>query len=167
VAPPTQRLCGDREAASVALVLVTILAVFVAIQPILPANTEPFSELGILGPNQVLGGYPTSVVAGTPFLLYGYIGDHEGVSGYYQYLVKAGNHTTQVSNSTYAQAPVIFSYSRVLENNQSATFPLTLTLTNPGTNVRLIFELWSYNVTSSSYGYTGLWNQLLINVTSR
>jgi hypothetical protein len=46
------------------------------------------------------------------------------------------------------------------------TFPLTLALTNQGTNVRLIFELWAYNATSSSYGYTGLWNQLLLNVTS-
>ncbi len=156
----------DRGAASIALVLVTVLAVFAAIQPILPANSEPFSELGILGPNQTIGGYPTSVVAGGQFLLYGYIGDHEGASSYYQLIVKVGNETTQVSNSTYAQAPVISTYYRVLENNQSATFPLSLTLSSQGTNVRLIFELWSYDVTTSSYAYTGLWNQLFLNVTS-
>ena len=156
----------DKETASIALVLVTVLAVFAAIQPILPANSEPFSELGVLGPNQTIGGYPTSVVAGHSFLLYGYIGNHEGASGYYQFLVKVGNQTTQVSNSTYAQAPLIFTYSHVLENNRSTTFPMTLTLGNKGTNVRLIFELWSLDVTSSSYSYTGLWNQLLLNVTS-
>ena len=156
----------DKEAASIALVLITVLAVFAAIQPIIPANNEPFSELGVLGPNQVLGGYPTSVVTGSPFQLYGYIGNHEGVSSYYEFLVKVGNQTTQVSNSTSAQVPVVFTYSQVLDNNQTTTFPLTLMLSNPGTNVRLIFELWSYNVTSSSYGYTGLWNQLLLNVTS-
>jgi len=156
----------DRETASVALVLVTVLAVFAAIQPLLPANTEPFSEIGVLGPTQAIGGYPTSVLAGTPIMLYGYIGNHEGVSGYYEFLVKAGNETTQISNSTYARAPVIFTYSHVLDNNQSTTFPLTLTLSNAGTNVRLIFELWSYNVTSASYYYAGLWNQLLLNVTS-
>ena len=156
----------DKETASVALVLVTVLAVFAAVQPILPTNSQPFSELGILGPTQTIGGYPTSVGAGSPFLVYGYIGNHEGVSSYYQFLVKVGNQTTQISNSTYAQAPVIFTYSRILENNQSTTFPLTLALTSQGTNVRLIFELWSYDVTSSSYVYTGLWNQLLLNVTS-
>jgi|SRR5580658_2200788 uncharacterized membrane protein len=156
----------DRETASIALVLVTVLAVFAAIQPILPANSEPFSELGVLGPGQQIGGYPTSVVAGSPLHLYGYVGNHEGVSTYYQLLVKVGNQTTQVSNSTYAQAPIIFTYSQVLENNQTITFPLTLTLGNPGTDVRLIFELWSYNVNSASFGYTGLWNQLLLNVTS-
>jgi uncharacterized membrane protein len=156
----------DKETASIALVLVTVLAVFAAVQPILPANSEAFSEIGVLGPSQTIGGYPTSVVAGSPIHLYGYIGNHEGVSSYYQFLVKVGNQTTQVSNSTYAQAPVILTYSRVLENNQSATFPLDLTLRSQGTNVRLIFELWSYDVTTSSYAYTGLWNQLFLNVTS-
>jgi uncharacterized membrane protein len=157
----------DKETAGIALAVITILAVFAAIQPILPVNVEPFSELGVLGPSQNIGGYPTSVVAGNPFLLYGYIGDHEGESGYYQFLVKVGNQTTQVSKSTYALAPVIFTYSHVLDNNQSTIFPLNLTLTSPGTNVRLIFELWSYSVSTSSYTYTGLWNQLFLNVTSR
>jgi len=157
----------DKEAASIALVLMTVLAVFAAVQPILPAGSQPFSELGVLGPNQTIGGYPTSVAAGSPFLLYGYIGDHQGASTFYQLLVKAGNQSTQVSNSTFAQAPVIFTYSRVLESNQSITFPMNLTVSSPGTDVRLIFELWSYNVANSSYAYTGLWNQLFLNVTSR
>lgn len=156
----------DKETGGIALVLVTVLAVFAAVQPLLPSNAEPFSELGVLGPGEAIGGYPTSVAAGGPFLLYGYIGNHEGISTYYQLLVKAGNQTTSVSNSTYARAPVIFTYTRVLDNNQSTTIPLNLTLGEQGTNVRLIFELWSYNVTSSSFGYTGLWNQLLLNVTS-
>jgi len=157
----------DKETAGIALVLVTVLAVFAAVQPILPPSSQPFSELGVLGPNQTIGGYPTSVPAGSPFLLYGYIGDHEGTSSFYQVLVKAGNQTTHVSNSTFAQAPVIFTYSRVLGNNQTTTFPMNLTLSSPGTNVRLIFELWSYDVANSTYAYTGLWNQLFLNVTSR
>jgi uncharacterized membrane protein len=157
----------DKETAGIALVLVTVLAVFAAIQPVLPANNQPFSELGVLGPSQTIGGYPTSAVAGNPFLLYGYIGNHEGASSYYQFLVKVGNQTTQISNSSFAQAPVVFTYSQVLGNNQSKTFPVNLTLSSQGTNVRVIFELWSYNVTTSSYAYTGLWNQLLLNVTSR
>jgi len=156
----------DKETATVALAVVTVLAVFAAVEPIIPANGQPFSELGVLGPGQTIGGYPTSVAEGSPIHLYGYIGNHEGVSSYYQLLVKVGNQTTQVSNSTFAQAPVIFTYSHVLANNESTTFPLTLTLASPGTNVRLIFELWSYDVSTSSYAYTGLWNQLFLNVTS-
>lgn len=156
----------DKETATIALALVTVLAVFAAIQPILPASSQPFSELGVLGPNRAIGGYPTTVAAGQPFLLYGYVGNHEGASSYYQFLVKVGDQTTQISNSTFAQAPVIFTHSQILENNQSTTFPLNLTLRSQGTNVRLVFELWSFNATTSSYVYTGLWNQLLLNVTS-
>ena len=156
----------DKEAASIALVLVTVLAVFAAVQPIVPANNQPFSELGVLGPNQQISGYPTSVVAGSQFLLYGYIGNHEGALSFYEFLVKVGNQTTQISNSTYAQAPVIYTYSRVLENNESTIFPMMLTLSKPGTNVRIIFELWTYDVKTASYGYAGLWNQLFLNVTS-
>lgn len=156
----------DKETGSVALVLIAILAIFAVVQPLLPAINQPFSELGVLGPGQTIGEYPTSVVAGQPFLLYGYIGNHEGTASYYQLLVKLGNQTTQISNSTYAQAPIIFRYSRVLDDNKSVTFPLNLVVTKPGTNLRLIFELWSYNVTESRYTYTGLWNQLWLNATS-
>jgi uncharacterized membrane protein len=155
----------NRENAGLALALVTVLAVLAAVQPIIPANGEPFSELGVLGPSQTLAGYPTSVTAGSSFLLYGYIGNHEGASSYYQLLVKAGDQGTQVTNSTYAQAPVIFAYSKVLGDNQSTTFPMTLALSSQGTNVRLIFELWSFDVATSSFVYTGLWDQLLLNVT--
>ena len=156
----------DRETASVALVLVTALLVFAAVQPILPGNQEQFSELGVLGPAQTIGGYPTNVAAGSPFLLYGYIGNHEGTASLYQLLVKVGNESTVVSNSTYARAPTILSYTHVLGQNQSVTFPLNLTLSQPGSGIRLVFELWTYDVTNASYQYSGLWNQLFLNVTS-
>ena len=39
---------------------------------------EPFSELGILGPNMKLGDYPRMVYLGENIDLYLYIGNHEG-----------------------------------------------------------------------------------------
>ncbi|MDG6906026.1 MAG: DUF1616 domain-containing protein [Nitrososphaerota archaeon] len=155
----------DKETATIALVLVAILAIFVAIQPILPSNPERFSELGVLGPNQTIANYPTSLSTGQSFLLYGYIGNHEGAVDYYQMLIKLGNQTTQISNQTSSTAPLIGSYSQVIDNNQSVTFPINLSINETGTNLKLIFELWSYNVTTSSLEYTGLWNQLYVNVT--
>jgi len=41
-----------------------------------------------------------------------------------------------------------------------------LSVNRSGTNTRIIFELWSYNVPNSGFEYTGLWNQILLNVTS-
>lgn len=155
----------DKETSTIVLVLVTILLVFLAIQPMIPSNAERFSELGVLGPNQQISNYPTNIVAGQRFSLYGYVGNHEGVVAYYTVMVKLGNTTTEVGNSTSAAAPLISSYSQILENNQSWTFPIEMSINNTGTNLKLIFELWMYNTTSANFEYTGLWNQLYINVT--
>lgn len=157
----------DKETATIALALVTVLAIFVAVQPILPSNAESFSELGILGPNQKIGGYPTTLTVGEQFQLYGYVGNHEGVVSYYQVFVKLGNQSTEISNSTYARAAVISSYYLVLNDNQSTTFPMQLSIAQAGTNQRVIFELWSFNATASQFSYTGLFGQLWINVTAK
>src|SRR5713101_9046879 len=105
----------DRETSTLALVLVTILAVFVAVQPLIPSYAEPFSELGILGRTKTLGGYPTNLISGQGFILYGYVGNHEGVVTYYKVIVKLGNQDTVVSNSTYANVPTLSAYSLVLD----------------------------------------------------
>lgn len=155
----------DRETNTIVLVLVTMLLVFLAVQPIIPSYGEKFSELGVLGPNKTISNYPTSVLAGETVSLYGYVGNHEGYVAYYTVMVKLGNSTTHVSNSTSATAPLIANYSRVLDNNQSWVFPIDISVNKTGTNLKLIFELWMYNATASEFEYTGLWNQLYINVT--
>lgn len=155
----------DKEVGTIALVLITILAIFVAVQPLIPSNSQTFSELGVLGPNQTIANYPTSLVTGQHFLLYGYVGNHEGTAYYYKVMIKLGDQSTEISNSTSASAPLIATYSHVLDNNQSWTFPIDLSLNKTGTNLKLIFELWTYNFTTSSFQYNGLWTQLYVNVT--
>src|SRR5487761_998092 len=156
---------ANRDTASIVLVVVTILAVFAVIQPLIPSNSQKFSELGVLGPNQTISGYPTRVTVGQQISLYGYGGTHLGEPSYYQVLVKLGNQSTLISNSTSASAPELAGYYQALANNQSWIFPINLTLNKSGTNQRIIFELWMYNDTTSSFTYTGLWNQIWINVT--
>jgi len=156
----------DRDTAVLALAVVTMFAVLAAVYPIIPTYGEPFSELGVLGPGQVIGGYPTTVTAGQQFKLYVYVGNHEGIVGYYQVLVKEGNQGTVISNSTAANLPPVMSSSLVLEDNSSTTFPLTISMSTTGLNQRLIFELWMFNTTTTSFAYTGLWDQIWINVTA-
>ena len=156
----------DRETSGLALAVVTILAVLAAVYPILPANGEQFSELGVLGPGQKIGGYPTLVAVGQSFNLYVYVGNHEGESAYYQVLVKEGNLATAISNSTAANLPPVVNESLILGDNASTTFPVSLSMNTAGINQRLIFELWMLNTTSTSFAYTGLWNQIWLNVSS-
>ncbi len=156
----------DRETATMALAVVTILAVFVAVSPLLPASGERFSEIGVLGPDQKIGGYPTTVVAGHNFSLFGYVGNHEGTVSYYQVMVKAGNQSTVISNSTSANLPPVFTHYLVLADNSSTVFPMILSMPHQGLQQRLIIELWMYNSTTSQFSYTGLYNQIWMNVTS-
>lgn len=156
----------DRDTAVLALAVVAMLGVLAAVYPILPSNGEPFSELGVLGPGQKIGGYPTSVAVGENFTLYVYVGNHEGGPDYYQVLVKEGNQGTVVSNSTAADLPPVSNYSLVLGDNSNATFPATLSMPTAGLNQRLIFELWMFNSTTMTFGYTGLYNQIWVNVTA-
>jgi len=146
--------------------VVTILAVLAAVYPILPASSEPFSELGVLGPGQRIGGYPTLVAIRQQFTLYVYVGNHEGEANYYQVLVKEGNQATIISNSTDASLPPVLTNSVVLGDNSSTVFPVILSMSSVGLDQRLIFELWMFNSTSSSFGYTGLWNQIWLNVSA-
>lgn len=156
----------DKETGTLALAVITMLAVLVAVSPLLPASQEQFSELGVLGPSQEIGGYPTSVAAGQQIQLYTYVGNHEGVVGYYEVFVKVGNQSTAISNSTSAQARVLFNHFLVLSDNASTTFPVMVSIPSPGLEQRLIFELWLYNSTTSDFAYTGLFGQLWLNVTS-
>ena len=156
----------DRETAALALAVVTVLAVLAAVYPILPSNGEAFSELGVLGPGQNIGGYPTTVTVGQGFSLYVYVGNHEGGAEYYQVLVKEGNQGTVVSNSTSADLPAVQSNSLVLRDNSSTTFPVSLSMSTAGVEQRLIFELWMFNSSTGDFAYTGLWNSLWMNVTA-
>ena len=143
-----------------------MLAVLAAIYPILPANGESFSELGVLGPGQKIAGYPTTVSVGQQFTLYVYVGNHEGMATYYQVLVKEGNQATVISNSTSASLPPVLTRSLVLEDNSSSIFPVNLSMTTAGLNQRLIFELWMFNSTTAGFAYTGLFDQIWMNVTA-
>ena len=155
----------NRQVGIAVLASITILIIVATVQPLLPLREETFSELGVLGPNQTLGEYPTRVVVNQSFLLYGLVGNHEGMVENYQLLVKLGNQSTLVTNTTYANAPILATYWRIIDANQNWSFPMNLTISRSGMNTKLIFELWSYDLSTYSFAYKGLWNQILMNVT--
>src|SRR5712692_2773588 len=155
----------NRQTGIAVLVLANIVIVVGVVAPLLPTREERFSELGILGPNMKVGGYPRSTPVNQSFLLYGFVANHEGIVENYQLMVKLGNQSTLVTNATYAVATLLTTYWHILSENATWLFPMNLTIGHAGVNMRVIFELWSYNVSTSSFAYTGLWNQVWMNVT--
>jgi Protein of unknown function (DUF1616) len=168
------RFSLDRRArkgiATAGLVLLTIVLVFSILQPAvnLFPNTQGNTQMGLLGPNQVVGGYPTNVTQSQRFLLYGLLKNDEGASQYYEVMVKLGAQGTVVSNSTAAKAPVIGEYYFVMGANQTSLFPMELSIGHAGTGYHLIFEVWSYqHVTAGwSFVYDGVFDELQVNVTA-
>jgi uncharacterized membrane protein len=156
----------NRQIGIIILVSITALIITAAIVPLLPVREQRFSELGILGPDQTIKGYPTSAVVNRSFLLYGFMENHEGIVEDYQLLVKLGNRATVVTNTTYSNAPILATYWHILNENETWLFPMNLSLSHAGNNTRIIFELWSYDVPTSGFKYTGLWTQIWLNVTS-
>jgi uncharacterized membrane protein len=144
---------------------VTVIVALVATVPFfLPKNTsEQFSELGILGPNRQLGDYPTQIVAGQTVNLYVYVGNQMGQPMYYDVMVKLGD-----NNTTVDPAPItpIQQFTSVLPSNGTWAFPVSVALTQPGLNQRIIFELWIYNETINQMQYNQRWGQVWLNVTA-
>ena len=127
---------------------------------------EPFSALGVLGPNMKIGDYPSEVVAGETFRLYVYVLCYEGKPMLYTVYVKLGNESTPINGTTPAPLEPMYTLTHALMHNETWVTPIDITLTEPGINYRLIFELWAYDPETDSMVYTGRWCQLWLNVTA-
>jgi uncharacterized membrane protein len=126
---------------------------------------EPFSELGILGPNMKLGDYPREVEAGQAMSLYLYLGNHEGSPTYYQVHVKLGDRAMNISDAEPYPGAVVSSYRHVLGDGSNYTRPIVISVNDPGLNRRLVFELQKYDPDARGFVYGGVWAQLWLNVT--
>ncbi|MEM2913694.1 MAG: DUF1616 domain-containing protein, partial [Candidatus Bathyarchaeia archaeon] len=131
----------DEEVLAVIAAIAVVAGVFAISQAFYAGRViEPFSELGLLGPAGKIGGYPKEVVAGSPFLLNVYVGNHEGKAMYYRVLVKVGDKISVVNASTPLHAEPLMDIRVVLGHNSSVIIPVNVTLIEPAVNARLIFE---------------------------
>jgi hypothetical protein len=156
----------DEQIAIVALMVTIIIGAFLISNYFLgDINKNPFSSLGILGPNKKIGDYPKNITLGQNFTLYLYVENEEGHVMYYKVLVKVGNAINIVNQTNYLDVPPIAVYSFILFNHQNETRKITLAINMTGENIKLIFELWAYSATQNNFKYLGIWNQLFLNVT--
>lgn len=155
----------DEELRAVVLAVALVAGVLAASQTLQSGRVvEPFSEIGLLGSGLKIGDYPKNVLVNETFRLYLYIGNHEGRVMYYTILVKLGDGSTLINETTHAEAPVIDMYEAILPQGHNTTIPVDLRLPKPATNARLIFELWRLD--EGGLRYHGRWLQLWMNVTA-
>jgi len=156
----------DEEVLAVITAIIIVATIFTAAQIINSGRvTEPFSALGLLNKNAKIGDYPREVVAGTPFQLNVYIENHEGKTMYYKILVKLGNKTSIINETTPLNTQPILELRTILPHNTSIIIPVNITIYQPTTNLRLVFEMWIFNETTQTFTYYNRWNQLWLNIT--
>ena len=157
----------DEEVMAVVLAVLVVVGGFSASQTLFAGRiVEPFSKLGVLGPERKIGGYPRKVAVGENFTLYLYVGNHEGRVMYYAVLVKLGDANMSVSDVEPMDAPVMVRFEVVLPHGGNWTRPVTLSIGEPGLNRRLVFELWAYDIGAQGFKYHSRWCQLWLNVTA-
>jgi uncharacterized membrane protein len=110
-----------------------------------------------------LGDYPSQIVASESVKLNVYVGNQMGKPMYYTVMIKLGDNGTTVNP---APLEPLQQFSKVIPNNANWTFPVSLTLNQPGINQRIIFELWIYNETTNQNQYHNRWGQIWLNVTA-
>ena len=126
---------------------------------------EPFSELGVLGPEMKLGDYPHEVRIGDDINLYVYVGNHEGSVSYYEVLFMEGDRYLNVSDDEPYAGVTLGRIELLLVDGGNVTKPVTISLPQSGLNRRLVFELRRFDPSSGGFSYDGLWTQLWVNVT--
>jgi uncharacterized membrane protein len=157
----------DEQITAVVVGIIVVIAVANASNFYLSNRVvEPFSELGILGPNQKIADYPKQLKPGQNFTLYLYVGNHEGKAMDYTVYAKLGNRSSVVNENVSMASPPTASYGIVLASNSTYLAPITMSLKQPGNNTRLVFELWTYQSNTSSFVYDHRWVQLWLNLSS-
>ena len=154
------------EKIQIALLLVLAAYGVLVAAPIVLGDrvVEPFSELGLLGPEMKLGDYPQEVSVDESFDLYLYLGNHMGELSYYRVYAKLGDNLLNVSDLVPYGGMIVEDYEYVLVDDANATLPISLSLGEAGLNRRLVFGLHRFD--GSDFVYDGIWVQLWLNVTA-
>jgi len=156
------------ERIQAALMIIVLAYGVLTVAPVILGDrvVEPFSELGLLGPEMKLGDYPREVALGEPVDLFLYLGNHEGDLMYYRVLVKQGDQLMNVSDTEPYPGTVLTQYEHVLGDELNTTMPISVQYMDPGVNQRMVFELHKYNPETDRFMYDGIWVQLWMNVTA-
>jgi hypothetical protein len=161
---------------------------------------EQYSELYLLGPNQMAENYPSNIAVGQDYSVYVGVGNNLGSSAYYVLYVKLGNQTDILPNDilgTPSPLQPLYEYRFSIQDGMNWESLLTFSVSSAsisGNNsqintlqingvafnadkpamwnsnsttftYQLFFELWRYNIQSSSIQFDNRFVTLNLNLT--
>ncbi|AET33455.1 DUF1616 domain-containing protein [Pyrobaculum ferrireducens] len=151
-------LLFDEEVSAVAAAVVVVGVALAVALLLRPAVAEPFSALGLLGPEGRIGGYPTNISAGVPVRLFIYVHNHEGEPRWYVVYIKIAG----AGGEPPLPSPPVLRIERLLLHNESWVQPFSVSFNSTGRQ-RLVAELWAV-YPNGTLAYTGRFVQLWVNV---
>ncbi len=123
---------------------------------------EAFSELYLLGPNNMAGDYPFNIEVGQNYLVYVGVGNNLGSSAYYVIEVKLLNGTSLLPDSsagTPSPAQSLYEYRFVLQDGATWEAPLNFSIVDgsiSGLNSQI--NVLQINDVTFTVGTSALWN---------
>lgn len=158
----------DQEVFAV-LVAISVIASIVGVAMILrPDTPEPFSVIALLNEDCKLGDLPRTITANSSLKLCIFLSNNMGKPIYYKVVYRIGDRMSIPSKENPSNAPVLSEWFVVLDNKANITIPINVrVMVDPPlpSNASLIFELWRYDTSTSSWVYTGLWVHHFVTVT--
>jgi uncharacterized membrane protein len=134
------------EGYKLVFVVVGLIGVLLIATPALadfirPPGGEQFSELYLLGPNQMATNYPSNIVAGQNYSVYVGVGNQLGSSAYYVLYVKFGNATDQMPNDalgTPSSLPPLYEYRFSIQNSVNWESLLNFSVSSASISLRYL-----------------------------
>ena len=169
---------------AVALVVILLIASYAIVRVIQAPGGEAFSELYLLGPEQMAQNYPFNIAINQNYSVYVDVGNHLGSTANYVLYVKLANATDQLPNTTLkTPSPLtpLYTYQFSLQNDalwqQLLNFKVTHAQTTP-TNAQIntlqindqtinINKPTTYNTTTTKYTYQLFFELWLYNQQTR
>ena len=102
---------------------------------------EQFSELYLLGPNQMAENYPSNIAVGQNYSVYVGVGNYLGSSAYYVLYVKFGNATDQMPNDalgTPSSLPPLYEYRFSIQNSVNWESLLNFSVSSASISLRYL-----------------------------
>ena len=159
----------DDEVFAVIMAVVVVSSVFAAAQVLTPGNVEPFSAIGLLNQDCVIGDYPEEVYNGENVTLCLFVDNHLGHVALFRVVYKIGTNASLPTNSTPSPEASVSEWDFLLEDGENATQKVTVPVVvdlggNVSRRVALIFELWYLDPSSGEWVYSGRWVHLYVTV---
>jgi len=157
----------DDEVFAVIMAITIVGSALGIAQLLRPEVAEPFTALGLLNQDCVIGDYPEYVFAGGEVELCVFVGNHMGYPLLARVVYKLGTKDDLPTNTTPSNRKPLRSFTVLVPHGGNETFRVRLPIPEDAPEadrVAIIVELWLYDPERGAWTYSGRWNHLYVRV---